>query len=927
MDENFVIHDIKGFTDDFIAIPGNRKLELKHLAPDLQHPIMYLLGKLRLNELNEVQEFFLTGSKSSDITGFTVIIQSPVGKDQLLDINFIPVRDNYNSKEKVSSASSKKLVGDYFSKINQDVELLEQSGDRINNLKKGILSVKNRILFRENQFRKINTDLQILLENNNQASLLIDNLFTVVKFNSFALEKIKYIFGIELQKNIVFTSLLQKKDVLKFKTLFNEVLKGKEEHKNSTFQFKCSNEDQRNYAIDFYAARRHNEQLRAVTIVITDITNELFDQRVKELNFELMQEAMKPSITAKDIANLFTKRFQAVYSGTFASILLNVSGYFKNLSSPSLPDKFIELVDGLPITAHTGTCGKAIHQKSYSTTHDLNEDENWKEFGSLIDVSKLKSCTSYPILNSENKAIATFGVYRKIQFSPDNSEIETCQGFAEILSVVFEMLEQKNKQETLVNSIQDGFLSLDSNFYVKYWNKSAENISGIKSKDAIDHQLWSLFPKVDAYFKKRFTTILLKNQSESMTAYFPFIGKWIEFIVYPSQDQMNSIFFRDVSEREERDKKIIETNERLEKVMNATSDAIYEFDLIEDTIHWSNGYRAIFGHEPKDDFTSFQEWKNLIHKNDRTKVIDELNSVIKKSGSEVWNAEYSYQRNDNTFALVIDKGYVIRDNDGKPLKIIGAVTDISYRKAYEQSLLKLNTTLRERAVELNKNNEELEQFAYLASHDLQEPLRMITNFISQLEKKYGGKLDEKAHTYMEFIVDGANRMRRLITDLLKYSHVGKTPLITESVSIEDLLKTIKRTLQLSIQEADAVINHSNLPTITSSESQLYHIFSNLISNAIKYRKKDQRPIIEIKYRAESDHHIFTIEDNGIGITNDFKDKIFEIFKRLHHNDDYSGTGIGLAIVKKSVEQLNGSIDLYSNKNGTTFILTLPKDIA
>lgn len=257
--------------------------------------------------------------------------------------------------------------------------------------------------------------------------------------------------------------------------------------------------------------------------------------------------------------------------------------------------------------------------------------------------------------------------------------------------------------------------------------------------------------------------------------------------------------------------------------------------------------------------------------------------------------------------------------------MIGATQDISKLRENEIQLKRLNEELENRARELAISNHELEQFAYIASHDLQEPLRMVTSFLSQIDKKYGNIIDAKGKQYIHFAVDGAKRMRQIILDLLEYSRVGKTEDSMDEVDVKALLKDIISLHRKQIEETHAKIEMKDLPTLKIYRTPLQQIFQNLLSNALKYKNKGKSPIIKISAEETPTHWQFTVKDNGIGIKADYFDKIFIIFQRLHTKNEFSGTGLGLAIVKKIVESLGGQIWVESEEGiGSTFYFTIKK---
>jgi signal transduction histidine kinase len=230
---------------------------------------------------------------------------------------------------------------------------------------------------------------------------------------------------------------------------------------------------------------------------------------------------------------------------------------------------------------------------------------------------------------------------------------------------------------------------------------------------------------------------------------------------------------------------------------------------------------------------------------------------------------------------------------------------------------------RRQSAELKRSNTELEQFAYVASHDLQEPLRMITGYTNLLAKRYKGKLDRDADEFIAFAADGARRMHGLINDLLSYSRVGTTGKDLAPTVCEEVLAKTLASLRMAITESGARITHDNLPTVMADDTQLGQLFQNLIGNAIKYRDT-KPPEIHVGCKREDDRWLFSIKDNGIGIDPRHAERIFVIFQRLHTRDEYGGTGIGLAICKKIVERHGGKIWVESEaRQGAKFCFTLP----
>jgi signal transduction histidine kinase len=241
--------------------------------------------------------------------------------------------------------------------------------------------------------------------------------------------------------------------------------------------------------------------------------------------------------------------------------------------------------------------------------------------------------------------------------------------------------------------------------------------------------------------------------------------------------------------------------------------------------------------------------------------------------------------------------------------------DITERKQAEKNLQKS-------LADLERSNKELQQFAYVASHDLQEPLRMVASFTQLLEKRYSDKLDTDAKEFIGFAVDGANRMQRLINDLLAFSRLGTKREPFKLIDCHAILSQAIANLNVAIRENHAITTDDNLPTVTADPAQMKQLFQNLIGNAIKFRR-DESPRIHVSAERKENEWVFSVRDNGIGIEQQYKNRIFEIFQRLHSRDEYPGTGIGLAICKRIVERHGGRIWVESEAGkGSTFFFTL-----
>jgi PAS domain S-box-containing protein len=276
---------------------------------------------------------------------------------------------------------------------------------------------------------------------------------------------------------------------------------------------------------------------------------------------------------------------------------------------------------------------------------------------------------------------------------------------------------------------------------------------------------------------------------------------------------------------------------------------------------------------------------------------------------------FGLRRDGSEFPLEISLSPMTLD-DGETL-IISNVRDVTARKAADERL-------RATAEDLSRSNAELEQFAYVASHDLQEPLRMVASYTQLLARRYQGQLGADADEFIGFAVDGARRMQELINDLLTYSRVGTRALLLEAIDVNRLVDQVVSDLAAAIVESKATITRDALPNVWGDPIQVHQLFQNLIANAIKFHRRDEAPQVHVSSLMADGVRTFSVSDNGVGIEPRYLERIFVLFQRLHTRAEYPGTGIGLAICKKIVERHGGEMRVDSVPgSGTTFWFTLP----
>jgi len=355
---------------------------------------------------------------------------------------------------------------------------------------------------------------------------------------------------------------------------------------------------------------------------------------------------------------------------------------------------------------------------------------------------------------------------------------------------------------------------------------------------------------------------------------------------------------------------------QMEAAVEAGAVGTWEWNIPDDKMVTGPSFARTFGVDPDAarEGVSLDRFVTAIHEADRERVERKVNEAIESCGE--YQAEYRVWDANDDLRWVIAKGHVECDENGTPRTFPGALTDITERKQAEQELESLNERLR-------TSNERLEQFAHAVSHDLQEPLRMVSSYLQLLADRHGETLDEDAHEYLEFAVDGADRMRQMIDGLLQYSRVGTQGASFEPVDLNNVLADVRTDLRRRIEETDAEITVEELPAVDGDADQLRQLFQNLLENAVRY-SGDEPPRIHVSAERDEDERVIAVRDEGIGIAPADQDHIFEVFQRLHGREEYAGTGIGLALCQRIAERHGGSIWVESEPDaGSTFFVALP----
>ena len=527
-----------------------------------------------------------------------------------------------------------------------------------------------------------------------------------------------------------------------------------------------------------------------------------------------------------------------------------------------------------------------------------------------------------------------------------------------------ELKSTKYKYDSLFTNILDGYAHCEMIYdnqdnpidfiYLKV-NDKFENLTGLK--DVEDKKVSELIPSIKDVHPELFeiySRVASTGNPERFEIEFKPLNKWLNIAVHSPQKNHFVAVFEDISGRKKAEEEVLNAKKDWESTFDAVPDliAIVNKDYSISRVNEAMSSRLGINME---DCTG-QKCYELVHGLNEPPLIcphahmlldgqehtlelheDKLDGEFINSSSPIYN-----KKNE-----LIGSVHVLRDISEvkKSEKHVQEMLEKEHQLTEElqssneklqsttEELYKSNVNLQEQKDKLSQlvnklkiSNRELEQFAYVASHDLQEPLRMVSSFTQLLEKRYKGHIDKEADDYINYAVDGAKRMQLLINDLLAYSRVNTKGEKFGDVDLEKVLDEVLFSLEIVIEENQANITKEPLPHIYADYTQMVQLFQNLIVNAMKYRS-DEPPQIFISTQKEDDHWIFSVEDNGIGIDPQYGEQIFRIFRRLHGHDEYEGTGIGLAIADRIIRRHDGRIWVKSKLGeGSTFYFTIPNTI-
>ena len=509
----------------------------------------------------------------------------------------------------------------------------------------------------------------------------------------------------------------------------------------------------------------------------------------------------------------------------------------------------------------------------------------------------------------------------------------------------------------LLSKVNDAVIGTDSNFQITYWNKGAEQMYGYTENEAVSKNSVELLRPIYAPGEREKIINELNDKNVSKTIISTKHRNGNEIIAEVNSTRIIDeygntsgyvVVYRDITER----KRTEEFIQQQADLIELSFDAIIVGKFDGGIESWNQGAEKLYGYSEREAVGhSIHDLLSTTFPIPWSRIEVEL-----KNGG-IWEGELQHYTKSGQKVIVSSRIQVVKRDDGTEV-LLETNRDITERKRMEihnknlleeerqlseeliatneelqatteelrtsnEELIYAQNSLRDIINKLKNSNRELEQFAYVASHDLQEPLRMVSSFTQLLERRYKDRLDDDADDYIDFIVEGAQRMKNLIDDLLAFSRLNTEIREFEIILMEVALDDVLTNLKASIKENNAQITYDTLPTINGDPLQINQLLQNLIANAIKFHGENP-PLIHISAQEFGKDWLFSINDNGIGIDKDHQEQIFNIFKRLHTRDQYEGTGIGLSICKRIVQRHGGKIWVESEPGkGSTFYFTIP----
>jgi PAS domain S-box-containing protein len=624
----------------------------------------------------------------------------------------------------------------------------------------------------------------------------------------------------------------------------------------------------------------------------------------------------------------------------FASILL-VDRDGKRLihgAAPNLPEKFNKAIDGIYIGPSAGSCGTAAYLKEDVIVSNIGKDPLWKDFRSLAEEHGLEACWSTPITSSSD-VIGTFALYYTTPQSPTAEERNAVQLLSRTAGIIIERFreaKQRREAEQAYESTDQHLRALitatnDVVYRMNHDWSVMQPLDGRKFLANTDEPIRDWLQKYihpdDQKFVMDSVNEAVKNRKIFQLEHRVLradntIGWTLSRAIPITNSEGNVVEWfgaaSDVTQRKMIEQALIESEEKF----RAMADNIPNLAWMANADGWITWYNRKWYDYTGTTAEQMEGWGwQIVHDPvELPKVIEKWKSSL--DTGKPFEMIFPLKGADGVFRPFLTRVLPVKNAEGKIVRWFGTNTDVTTQKQEEEKLERL---VKERTAQLERSNQDLLQFAHVASHDLKEPLRKIQTFADKIELALSDTMPANVKQYLDKINIASERLSNMIAGVLSYSQMNSENQSTSLVDLNKVLSHIQNDLEITIQQTGATIEISDLPTIEGAEVLLHQLFYNLINNSIKFRKKEVAPAIRISCSSiKNDKAHLIVSDNGIGFDPQFAEVIFDTFSRLHPKDRFEGTGLGLSLCKKIVSRHNGSIWAESTKNhGSIFHIDIP----
>ncbi len=762
-------------------------------------------------------------------------------------------------------------------------EELETSNEELQSTNEEITTVNEELHFKSSELLAINEDMNNIKNSITYPLVVLDSLLRVTQFNHNASD----IFDFSGIKSAIITSVPTKLDIKHFRDHITTVME-----KGTLYTEQLATDD-KTYLMTIQPYRSQ-QNIDGVIITFVDNTDEqTVTHELQKLSaqYKLIMDSAGEGIYGLDTDGNVTFANQAA---------VDMLGYTTNELMGKNQHTLIHHTkpDGTPYPQQECPIYKAIQDKA---VHHVDNEVFWHKDGTSFPVEYI----STPIIEDSDctGAVITF------------KDI-TARKEADAL-----LQAQKHDFEMILNSVPSFIFYKDAHNKILRLNEAAAKSMGGTVKDFEGMQTEDLFPSMAEKYLKDDQQVISSGKAIHgiLEQYKPTDGeeRWIQTDKVPQPDKDGTPYglvaiSTDVTQLKEVETRLAESEERLKLAVKGSQDGLWDWDINTNAVYLAPQYKHLIGYKDTELDNSYDEWFNRIHPDDVDGAMLQLQAHL--TSKEPYNAEFRLKTKSGHYRWFNSIGEALFDDNGKAYRMAGSIRDITDRVEAQQRL--------------KESNQDLEHFASIAAHDLQEPLLKMRVYSTELLEDYKEKLDDNGKKYLNRISESTDRLQSLINSLLSYSRVSTKQTLPEKINLVDVVTNVTEDLGAKIEAAQATVQiDDTLPNVFVDRNQLYQLFQNLISNAVKFRKEDTPPVIEIyptDKKSPPGQTTIAIKDNGIGFKQQYADRIFDVFERLHTLNEYSGTGIGLAVCKKIIAQHNGSITVTSKENeGTTFWVTLP----